>query len=132
MPQKGRLRCRRSARRPNSSSPAGTRGSGTSSRLSSVSFPHAPEARAESPGRGRQPPAGREAGGAGEAAGEAESPRGPGRERAGEAGPCTAGRGSPRHAHTVKAGQGEGRGLIRILFAMQQLGGGLFLADHAQ
>lgn len=28
--------------------------------------------------------------------------------------------------------RGRGRGLIRILFAMQQLGGGLFLADLTQ
>ena len=105
MPQKGRLRPPE-ARRPTPSSPAGTRGSGISSPLSRPLFPHAPGG----PPKAREEADNRRLGE--ERAGPGRQPEKP-RARAGQGGSAPGSRalhgwqGSPRHAHTVKAGQGE-------------------------
>lgn len=86
--------------------------------------PTFPETRLQAPGR---LVAARRA-----AAGEARGPRGRGRERTGLLGPARLAELPAPRADCKSRPRGSGRGLIRILFAMQQLGGGLSLADFQQ
>lgn len=72
------------------------------------------------------------AGGAWAAAGEAKSPRRQGRERTRLPRPARLAELPAPRADRKSRPRGSGRGLIRVLFAMQQPGGGLSLADLAQ
>lgn len=67
--------------------------------------------------------------GRGPAASEAESRQGQGLERTGLPGTVRLAELPAARADRKSRPRGRGRGLIRILFAMQQLGGELFLAD---
>lgn len=116
---------------PTAQSPGGNWGAGANSLLSRPPSPHLPGGPAESSrgGWGR-----RARGGAGGAGG---SPRGgvparAGRERTRRPRPARLAELPAPRAHRQSGPRGSGRGLIRILFAMQQLGGGRGPADFEQ